>query len=224
MEFLRCQHHLLFRATAQDAVVFRVAPDPPVSDKGIRGAGVEGVITHRHLLPLDLGISEFVTPIIYAADLDPETGLHLRLALRSRGQRAHEKTLIVGDKSCESIPSPLEAQPISLAGSLAERRVLRRVVDRVEVLAESVVQLGQMPDGLPFGSTDFVTWRTLRVIWVLPLRLWMNCVLTVPKRRSTTDPNRAFAGGRVFLAHSYLANKASKNTLLNSHPPSTTST
>jgi len=41
----------------------------------------------------------------------------------------------------------------------------------------------------------------------------------VPKSRSTTDPNRAFAGGRVFLVHSYLASNPSKNRLPNSLPP-----
>ena len=52
-----------------------------------------------------------------------------------------------------------------------------------------------------FGLTDFVTWRTLRTIWVLPTRLWMNWVLVVPNARSTNEPNRALAGGRAFLVH-----------------------
>jgi len=57
---------------------------------------------------------------------------------------------------------------------------------------------------------------------LLPAKLWMNAVFTVPNRRSQTEPKRAFAGGRVFLRHSYRANSVSNRTLSNSRPPSRT--
>jgi hypothetical protein len=41
----------------------------------------------------------------------------------------------------------------------------------------------------------------------------MNCVFAVPKSRSTTDPNRAFAGGRVFLVHCVLSVRLRKSGL-----------
>src|SRR5215831_8044434 len=84
------------------------------------------------------------------------------------------------------------------------------------------MQLRQRPGGESRGSTDFVTCRTFRVICVFPCRLWMNLVFVVPKRRSQHDPNHAFAGGLVFLMHSYLASRASKYVLWNSGPPSIT--
>src|SRR5271157_3089168 len=128
-----------------------MARNPSVTDEGKRAAGVERVITHRHPLLLDLGSAEFLAPIVNTSDLDAPARLHFGRALWSCWQCAHQEALVVSDQPCQPIASPLEPQPVSLSGSLSERRMVRRVVDRVEVLAEGLIQLREMPDRLALG-------------------------------------------------------------------------
>src|SRR6266542_5022217 len=112
-----------------------MARKPSVTDEGNRGAGIERVIMYRHLLLLNFRIAEFLTPVVNASDLNPPARLHLRRPLRSRGQGAHQKALVVNEQSRQPIPCLLQPQPVSFSRTVSEGRMVSRVINRVEILA-----------------------------------------------------------------------------------------
>ena len=96
-------------------------------------------------------------------------------------------------RSCAAGGHPLHKDR---AWTVAQRDVWCGVVHFIGKLAEALREGFQRPDGMCARIDGGVNPPPWRVLCVFPCRLWTNCVLAVPNRRSHTEPKRALAGGR----------------------------
>src|SRR5947209_6118600 len=89
--------------------MFADATKPRAADKSISVSGVERVIAHRHLLPLNRTITETFVPVENIVDLDATSGYDTCRALVGRRQCQHSELFVVCDEAY--VPSPAVCLP-----------------------------------------------------------------------------------------------------------------
>src|SRR6266511_4324161 len=137
-QFRRRHHQLTLRTVMKHVVVLAQALMPLPAQIGISASGVERIVADIDLAAFHLSIAKGSAPVIYIVDSHSTPGDDFGFPSGRGRQGQQPKLFFISDQPMSSRAGLTEPCYKRFAWTLAERGMVRRVIDLVGELTESI--------------------------------------------------------------------------------------
>src|ERR1700722_263934 len=144
-----CNHHLFFGSPLKSSEMLRSAYHPLAPDKRVCRSQIEGIVTHWDGVIFYAGFPKTVRPIVNMIDLHATANSNYGCSLWSRRKRRDHELLIIGNHPLRAKTACFKTGLESFPATLSQSRMVDHVVNLIQVLGHSRMQVAQRPGSQP---------------------------------------------------------------------------